>query len=215
MKMILLGAPGAGKGTQAKLISQNFNIPHISTGDILRSNVSKETELGLMAKGYMEAGALVPDELVLSLVKDRLLQEDCEKGFILDGFPRNLQQAKALSQMLQEIKITMDRVFLLDVNEEVVVTRISGRRFCENCGSSYHIKFNPSKLGDNCEVCGEALVQRTDDKKEVVLDRIKVYEKATKPLVDYYRAQGILEEISGSKDIQEVYNTICRDLQAV
>ncbi|WP_426350000.1 adenylate kinase [Alloiococcus sp. CFN-8] len=215
MKMILLGAPGAGKGTQAKLISKNFNIPHISTGDILRSNVSQETELGLKAKGYMEAGALVPDELVLSLVKDRLLQEDCEKGFILDGFPRNLQQAKALNQMLQEIKMNMDRVFLLNVDKDEVVVRISGRRFCENCGSSYHISLNPSKLGTSCEVCGEALIQRTDDKKEVVLDRIKVYEKATKPLVDYYRAQGILEEISGSKDIQEVYDTICRDLQAV
>ncbi len=215
MKMILLGAPGAGKGTQAKLISQNFQIPHISTGDILRSNVSRETELGLRAKGYMEAGALVPDELVLSLVRDRLLQRDCEKGFILDGFPRNLQQAKALNHMLQEIKISMDRVVLLEVDEEEVVTRISGRRFCENCGSSYHISFNPSKLGNSCEVCGESLIQRTDDKKEVVLDRIKVYNKSTKPLVDYYRAQGILEVISGSKDIQEVYNTICRDLQAV
>ena len=170
MKMILLGAPGAGKGTQAKLISKNFNIPHISTGDILRSNVSQETELGLKAKGYMEAGALVPDELVLSLVKDRLLQGDCEKGFILDGFPRNLQQAKALNQMLHEIKMNMDRVFLLNVDKDEVVVRISGRRFCENCGSSYHISLNPSKLGTSCEVCGEALIQRTDDKKEVVLD---------------------------------------------
>ncbi|WP_040211112.1 adenylate kinase [Clostridium polynesiense] len=215
MRIILLGAPGVGKGTQAKLISEHYKIPHISTGDILRGNINKRTSLGLKAKSYIEKGELVPDDLVVSIVKDRLEKEDCKAGFVLDGFPRNLYQAKTLSEILKENKCMIDKVILIDVNKAEILERISGRRFCRNCGANYHIKFNPSKLNDRCEKCGEQLLQREDDSKDVVLERLSVYSRTINPLANYYSAHGLLTKIQGNEGIENTFNRICSTLQSV
>jgi adenylate kinase len=215
LKIVLLGAPGVGKGTQAKLISESFNIPHISTGDIFRSNISQGTPLGIKANEFMKKGMLVPDELTISIVKDRLNNEDCKNGFLLDGFPRNLFQAKELDSILAESNQYLDKVVLIDVAKDLIIERMAGRRFCTKCGSSYHVKFNPSKLGDKCESCGENLIQRQDDKEDIVLDRLNVYNKSTKPLVDYYSSKGLLYKVQGSKEINEVFESIAVSLKAV
>jgi adenylate kinase len=215
MRIILLGAPGVGKGTQAKLICENFKIPHISTGDIFRANIKEMTPLGIEAKKYIEEGNLVPDSLTISIVKDRLNKEDCKDGFLLDGFPRNINQAKTLESFLNGKKLYIDKVISIDIPQHIVIERIAGRRFCTNCGASYHVKFNPSKSGDKCEACGSDLVQRQDDKEEIVIDRLSVYNKATKPLIDYYNAFDILHKVQGDSDINDVFDSIYTHLKAI
>lgn len=189
MRLILLGPPGAGKGTQAQNIKDALNIVHISTGDIFRKNIKEETELGKEVKGYLEKGELVPDELTTRIVWDRLDQDDCKDGFLLDGFPRTLNQAKALDEGLKERSLELDWVINIDVDAKVLVKRLSGRRVCENCGASYHIDNNPPKENGKCDLCGKNVIQRDDDKEETVKNRIDVYNNSTKVLIDYYEKQ--------------------------
>jgi adenylate kinase len=205
MNLILLGAPGAGKGTQAKKIVEKYNIPHIATGDILREAVAKGTELGKKAKEYMDKGQLVPDEVVIGIVKERLKQPDCENGFLLDGFPRTLNQAEALDEMLKELGKEIDAVIYIDVPEEEVVKRIVNRRTCKNCGAVYHLIYAPPKEENKCDKCGGELYQRDDDKEETVRQRFKVYMDNTAPLIDYYEKKGNLYRVDGTKSIDEVF----------
>ncbi len=208
MNFVFLGMPGAGKGTQAKIISKKYEIPHISTGDILREAVANKTELGLKAKKYMDEGALVPDELVVSLVEERLSQPDCEKGFILDGFPRNVAQAKVLEEMLNKIDKALDAVFFFSLDEEVVVKRLTARRVCSKCGAVYNMIYNPPKVDGVCDICGGKLIIRDDDKEDVVRNRLKTYTKDTAPLIEYYKNKDILYEIDASKSVEEVTKEI-------
>ncbi len=213
MNLILLGPPGSGKGTQAKLIVEKYGIPQISTGDMLREAVAKGTELGKEAKKYMDAGQLVPDEVVIGIVKERLQQPDCEKGFILDGFPRTIAQAEALDKILEEMGKKIDAVINIQVPEEEVVKRIVNRRTCKNCGAVYHLIYNPPKEDNKCDKCGGELYQRDDDKEETVRKRYKVYKEQTEPLVEYYAKKGILYNIDGTKSIEEVFAEIDSILQ--
>lgn len=208
MKIILLGPPGAGKGTQAKSISQAYSIPHISTGDIFRKNISEKTPLGVEAKGYMDKGQLVPDELTINLVKDRLTQEDCKNGFLLDGFPRTVKQAEALDAFLDGNKMAVDAALLIDVPSSLILERMTGRRVCPECGASYHIKNIPPKVEGICDLCGASLIQRKDDNEETVKERLDVYEKQTQPLVAYYKEKGKLISVDGTKDIDVVFSDI-------
>lgn len=208
MKIIMLGAPGAGKGTQAKQIADKYGIPHISTGDIFRANIKDGTELGKKAKTYMDQGLLVPDELVCELVVDRIQQEDCKNGFVLDGFPRTIPQAEALTDALQKIGSSMDFALNIDVPDENIIDRMSGRRACLNCGATYHIVNLPSKKEGICDVCGEKLVLRDDDKPETVKKRLQVYHEQTQPLIDYYNKKEVLLTVDGTKDIQVVFDEI-------
>ncbi len=208
MNLILLGPPGAGKGTQAKMISEKYGIPQIATGDILREAVAKGTELGKKAKEYMDRGELVPDEIVIGIVKERLKQPDCEKGFILDGFPRTLAQAEALDKMLEELGKKLDAVINIDVSEEEIVKRIVNRRTCRNCGAVYHLIFNPPKVEGKCDKCGGELYQRDDDKEETVRERLRVYRERTEPLIEYYKKKGLLYDVDGTKDIEGVFKQI-------
>ncbi len=208
MNFVFLGMPGAGKGTQAKIISKKYNIPHISTGDILREAVANKTELGLKAKKYMDEGALVPDELVVSLVEERLKQPDCEKGFILDGFPRNVEQAKVLEEMLQKIGKNLDAVFFFSLKEDVVVKRLTARRVCSKCGAVYNMIYNPPKVEGVCDLCGGKLIIRDDDKEEVVRNRLKTYNKDTAPLIQFYMDKGLLHTIDASLSVEEVTKEI-------
>lgn len=208
MKLIMLGAPGAGKGSQAKVLSDKYGIPHISTGDIFRANIKEGTELGKKAKEYMDKGLLVPDELVCDLVVDRIKQSDCEKGFILDGFPRTIPQAESLSAALDEINEAMDFAIDLEVEDEVIVKRMGGRRACIKCGATYHVEnMKPQKEGI-CDRCQSELVLRDDDKPETVKKRLSVYHEQTKPLIDYYRNKGILKEFDGTKAPAQVTEDI-------
>ena len=211
MKIILLGPPGAGKGTQAKSISKECNIPHISTGDIFRKNISEKTPLGVEAKGYMDSGKLVPDELTINLVKDRLTKEDCKNGFMLDGFPRTVMQAEALDAFLKERNIDIDAALLIDAPKDLIIERMTGRRVCSKCGETYHIMNIPPKVEDVCDVCGSALIHRKDDNLETVIERLEVYDKQTQPLVEYYRRRGKLMSVDGAKELHEVFEDI-RDL---
>ena len=186
MKIVMLGAPGAGKGTQAKMISEKYGIPHISTGDIFRANIKENTELGQKAKEYMDKGLLVPDELVVDLVVDRLAQDDAKKGYVLDGFPRTIPQAEALTAALEKIGEKLDYAIDVDVPDENIVRRMSGRRACVACGGTYHIKYNPTKVEGVCDACGGDLILRDDDKPETVQQRLSVYHEQTQPLIDYY-----------------------------
>ena len=208
MKIIMLGAPGAGKGTQAKRIAEKYEIPHISTGDIFRANIKNGTELGMKAKAYMDKGALVPDELTCDLVMDRLAQEDCKNGFVLDGFPRTIPQAKALDVALEKINEKMDFAVDVDVPDENIVNRMGGRRACLNCGATYHIVFNPTKAEGVCDTCGKQTVLREDDKPETVQKRLFVYHEQTQPLLDYYKEQNILKSVDGTKPMDEVFSDI-------
>lgn len=214
MKIVMLGAPGAGKGTQAKMLAAKYEIPHISTGDIFRANIKNGTELGRKAKEYMDQGLLVPDELTLDLVMDRFKKDDCKKGYILDGFPRTIPQAEALDAALRELGDQLDYAVDVDVPDENIVTRMSGRRACTGCGATYHVVFNPSRKGEVCQECGETLVLRDDDKPETVQKRLDVYHDQTQPLIDYYKKQGILKTVDGTQKMDDVFAAITGILEA-
>ena len=214
MKIIMLGAPGAGKGTQAKQIADKYHIPHISTGDIFRANIKNGTELGKKAKQYMDQGALVPDELTCDLVMDRIQQDDCKNGFVLDGFPRTIPQAEALDAALGKINEKMDYAIDVDVPDENIVNRMSGRRACLNCGATYHLISIPPKVEGICDRCGSEIVLREDDKPETVQKRLKVYHEQTQPLIDYYKNQGILKSVDGTQPMDEVFKAIVTILGA-
>ena len=213
MKIIMLGAPGAGKGTQAKQIADKYNIPHISTGDIFRANIKNGTELGRKAKEYMDQGLLVPDELTCDLVMDRIQQDDCKEGFILDGFPRTIPQAEALTAALDNINQKMDFAIDVDVPDENIVNRMSGRRACLNCGATYHIVSIPTKVEGICDRCGNEVVLRDDDKPETVQKRLSVYHAQTQPLIEYYGAQGILKSVDGTQAMDKVFDDIIAILE--
>ena len=208
MRIILLGPPGAGKGTQAAGIVEKYNIPHISTGDIFRKNIKEGTDLGKKAKEYMDQGLLVPDELTVGLVTDRLSQDDCKNGFMLDGFPRNVAQAQQLGQYLNSVDLALDRVINIEVDKDILVGRAVGRRICKSCGATYNVEFNPPKVDGTCDVCGGELYQRADDNEETVSKRIQVYLDETKPLADYYSNEGIIANINGEQSIDKVFADI-------
>ena len=208
MKIIKLGAPGAGKGTQAKMIADEYKIPHISTGDIFRANIKEGTELGVEAKKYMDQGLLVPDELVVDLVVDRLAQEDCANGCVLDGFPRTIPQAEALDAALASKGEAIDYAIDVDVPDENIINRMSGRRACVACGATYHIVHIPTKVEGVCDRCGEGLILRDDDKPETVKKRLDVYHAQTQPLIDYYTAKNVLKSVDGTVDMNEVFQAI-------
>ena len=208
MKIIMLGAPGAGKGTQAKQIADKYSIPHISTGDIFRANIKNGTDLGKKAKEYMDQGLLVPDELTCDLVMDRIQQDDCKNGFVLDGFPRTIPQAEALDAALTKIGEKMDYAIDVDVPDENIVSRMSGRRACLDCGATYHIVSLPPKTEGKCDHCGSDLVLRDDDKPETVQKRLTVYHEQTQPLIDYYKNQGILKSVDGTQPMESVFTAI-------
>ena len=212
MKIIMLGAPGAGKGTQAKMIAEKCGIPHISTGDIFRANIKNGTELGAKAKEYMDKGLLVPDELVCDLVVDRIQQADCEKGYILDGFPRTIPQAEALENALNAIEQKLDYAIDIDVPDENIINRMSGRRACVGCGATYHVLFNPTKVEGKCDVCGESLILRDDDKPEPVKKRLDVYHTQTQPLIDFYTERKVLVEVDGTQSMDKVFDDIMKIL---
>lgn len=208
MKIIMLGAPGAGKGTQAKKIAAKYSIPHISTGDIFRANIKNGTELGNKAKTYMDQGLLVPDELVVDLVVDRVKQDDCTNGYVLDGFPRTIPQAEALDKALAAIGEKMDYAIDVDVPDENIVHRMSGRRACVGCGATYHLEYAPTKTEGICDACGKELILRDDDKPETVKKRLGVYHEQTQPLIDYYTNARILKTVDGTIDINDVFQAI-------
>jgi len=209
VKIVLLGPPGAGKGTQAKSISNRYSIPHISTGDIFRSNISENTPLGVEAKKYMDNGQLVPDEVTINMVKDRLQQDDCKNGYLLDGFPRTVHQAEALQEFLQERQEKIDTALLIEVPMNFILERMTGRRVCPSCGASYHMKFNPTKTQGKCDVCGSDVIQRKDDSEETVNERLDVYQRQTQPLIDFYKERNQLSVVDGTKAINEVFQSIC------
>lgn len=208
LRAVLLGPPGAGKGTQAVRLVEKYEIPHISTGDIFRKNIKEGTELGKKAQEYMNAGALVPDELVVDLVKDRLQQDDCKNGFLLDGFPRTIFQAEKLDEFLSESNLKMDIVINLKVEKEALIKRLTGRRVCKDCGASYHIVNIPPKKEGVCDICGGELIQRKDDNIETVENRINVYEEQTVPLIGYYKEAGSLVDFDGEASLDEVFDAI-------
>lgn len=214
MKIIMLGAPGAGKGTQAKKIAGKYNIPHISTGDIFRANIKNGTELGKKAKTYMDQGLLVPDDLVVDLVVDRVNQDDCADGYVLDGFPRTIPQAEALTEALKRLGQKMDYAIDVAVPDENIVNRMSGRRACVGCGATYHMVYAPTKQEGICDTCGKELILRDDDKPETVQKRLNVYHEQTQPLIDYYTQEGILRTVDGTIDIDEVFQQIVKLLEA-
>ena len=208
MKIIMLGAPGAGKGTQAKMIAAKYGVPHISTGDIFRANIKNNTELGQKAKTYMDKGELVPDSLVVDLIMDRFKEADCANGYVLDGFPRTIPQAEALDNALKANGEKVDFAINVEVPDENIINRMSGRRACVGCGATYHIKYNPTKVEGVCDACGEKLILRDDDKPETVKNRLSVYHEQTQPLIDYYNKAGVLAEVDGTKDMEDVFKDI-------
>ena len=213
MKLMIMGPPGAGKGTQAERLVKDLNITHISTGDMFRAAIKEGTDMGKKAKEYMDKGQLVPDEVVVGMVKDRLSQPDCEKGFLLDGFPRTLAQAEALSTTIDEMGIKLDGVINIDVPRERLMARLTGRRVCKGCGASYHVIFNAPKTKGVCDSCGGELYQRSDDNEETVSNRLDVYESQTQPLIDYYKAKGLLLNINGDQDINLVLKDVLTALK--
>lgn len=208
MKIIMLGAPGAGKGTQAKKIAAEYSIPHISTGDIFRANIKEGTELGVKAKSYIDSGNLVPDEVTIAMLLDRIHQDDCKKGFVLDGFPRTIAQAVSLGEALDKLGEKIDYAVEVDVPDSAILSRMSGRRVCLSCGSTYHIEFTPPTKENVCDSCEHDLVIRDDDKPETVKKRLEVYHELTSPLVDYYDKHGILKKVDGTKLPEEVFSDI-------
>ena len=208
MKIIMLGAPGAGKGTQAKMIAERYKIPHISTGDIFRANIKNNTELGLEAKKYLDQGLLVPDELTVKILLDRVAKEDCADGYVLDGFPRTIPQAQVLEDALARQGEKIDYAVNVDVPDENIVRRMSGRRACLKCGATYHVEHIPPKAEGICDTCGSELVLRDDDRPETVQNRLKVYHDQTQPLIDFYAARGVLKTVDGTADMQDVFSAI-------
>lgn len=208
MNIILMGLPGAGKGTQASEIVKKFPIPHISTGDMFRKAIKDETDLGKEAKSYMDRGELVPDEVTVGIVKERISEDDAKKGFLLDGFPRTIDQAESLSQIMSELDREIDAVINIEVPEEELMNRLTGRRICEKCGTTYHLVFNPPKVDGICDIDGGKLYQREDDNPETVSNRLSVNVKQSKPILEYYNNKGVLKNIDGSKDIDEVTNDV-------
>lgn len=210
VKIIMLGAPGAGKGTQAKMIAEKYNLPHISTGDIFRANIKGGTELGMEAKKYMDAGQLVPDELTVKILLDRVADEDCKNGYVLDGFPRTIPQALVLDKALTELNEKVDFAIDVDVPDESIVNRMGGRRACVTCGATYHVVHVPPKKEGICDKCGSELILRDDDKPETVKNRLDVYHAQTQPLIDYYTEKGILHTVDGTVDMMDVFNEIVK-----
>lgn len=208
MKIVMLGAPGAGKGTQAKMIAEEYNIPHVSTGDIFRANIKNGTQLGMEAKQYMDQGLLVPDELTVKILLDRVAQDDCRNGYVLDGFPRTIPQAEVLDKALVELGDGIDYAINVDVPDENIVKRMGGRRACLSCGATYHIEHIPPKAEGICDTCGQELVLRDDDKPETVQNRLNVYHEQTQPLIDFYQAKSVLRTVDGTKDMKEVFGAI-------
>ncbi len=214
MKIIMLGAPGAGKGTQAKRIADKWKLPHISTGDIFRANIKNGTELGMEAKKYMDKGALVPDELTVKILLDRVSAKDCADGYVLDGFPRTIPQAEVLDKALEELGDSIDYAINVDVPDDSIISRMSGRRACVSCGATYHVEFAPTKTEGICDRCGKELILREDDKPETVKKRLMVYHEQTQPLIDYYAGKNILKSVDGTKDMEEVFKDITSILEA-
>ena len=214
MHILLMGPPGAGKGTQAAEPVKAFDIPHISTGDMFRAAVKEGTELGKQAKACMDAGKLVPDSVTIGIVRERLSKDDCKKGFILDGFPRTVEQADALTGILKDLGLTLTRVLNINVPAEDLIERAVGRRICKKCGATYHTKFNPPKKEGICDVCGSELFQRADDTAETMKNRLSVYEASTKPLIDYYKAAGVYTEVDGRQSIEKVTQDLIETLKA-
>ena len=208
MKIIFLGAPGAGKGTQAKMIADKYGVPHVSTGDIFRANIKNGTELGMEAKKYMDQGLLVPDELTVKILLDRVSQPDCKNGYVLDGFPRTIPQAEVLDKALAELGESIDYAIDVDVPDENIVKRMSGRRACVSCGATYHVVHVPPKKEGICDRCGSELILRDDDKPETVKNRLDVYHKQTQPLIDFYTKKGVLKTVDGTVDMQDVFKAI-------
>lgn len=214
MKIIMLGAPGAGKGTQAKRIAAKYQIPHISTGDIFRANIKGGTELGMKAKTFMDKGMLVPDEITIGMLMDRIKEADCANGYVLDGFPRTTPQAESLTKALAAMGEAVDYAINVDVPDENIINRMSGRRACLGCGATYHVAFNPPKQEGICDTCGQNLVLRDDDKPETVKKRLDVYHDQTQPLIDYYKAAGVLAEVDGTQNMEDVFQGIVNILGA-
>lgn len=208
MRLLIMGRPGAGKGTQAVNIREYYSIPHISTGDMFRAAMKNETKLGLLAKSYMEKGALVPDSVTIGIVRERLLEDDCKKGFLLDGFPRTIAQAEALDQILKEQNIKLDSVLDVNVDKSILVDRMVGRRVCKNCGATYHVKFNKPKKDGICDECGSPLIQRPDDTSATAENRLSVYDANTAPLLDYYKKQNLLKTVNGDQSFEKVFSDI-------
>mgnify|MGYP000640489423 FL=1 len=208
MKIIMLGAPGAGKGTQAKMLAEKYGIPHISTGDIFRANIKNGTELGKEAKKYMDQGLLVPDELTVKILLDRVAKDDCKNGYVLDGFPRTIPQAEVLEEALTKLGDRIDYAINVEVPDENIVKRMGGRRACLNCGATYHIEHVPPKKEGICDNCGSELILRDDDKPETVKNRLSVYHKQTQPLIDFYNGKGVLRTVDGTVDMKDVFNAI-------
>ena len=214
MKIIMLGAPGAGKGTQAKQIAEKYSIPHISTGDIFRANIKGGTALGMEAKEYMDKGQLVPDELTVRILLDRVANDDCKNGYVLDGFPRTIPQAEVLDTEVKKLGETVDFAIDVDVPDENIINRMGGRRACLKCGATYHMTYIPPKKEGICDACGSELVLRDDDKPETVKKRLDVYHEQTQPLIDYYKKQGILKTVDGTQDMDKVFADIVSILEA-
>ena len=212
MRLLIMGAPGAGKGTQAALIKEEYNIAHISTGDMFRKAIMEKTPMGVVAATYIEKGNLVPDDVTIALVRERLQEKDCNNGFLLDGFPRTYEQAVALDKILNDLHIKLDAVINISVDDEYLVERITGRRVCEKCGASYHIKAAKPKVDGVCDMCGGKLIQRKDDEEETIKNRLKVYYQKTKPVLDYYLEKGLVKNVSGVGDIEDIFNNIKESL---
>ncbi len=208
MKIIMLGAPGAGKGTQAEMICEKYGLPHVSTGDIFRANIKNGTELGKEAKQYMDKGQLVPDELTVKILLDRVAQDDCKNGYVLDGFPRTIPQAEVLEDALNKLGDKIDYAINVEVPDENIINRMSGRRACVNCGATYHVVYAPTKVEGICDKCGEKLILRDDDKPETVKSRLDVYHKQTQPLIEFYSKKNILKEVDGTVSMNDVFNNI-------
>lgn len=211
MKLVLIGCPGAGKGTQAKMLSKKYGIAHISTGDLLREQMKQGTELGKKVSAIMEAGGLVSDDIVSAMLTERIKADDCKNGYILDGYPRNVSQAEGLNDIVG----SLDKVICYEVDDNIIVDRMVGRRSCPNCGKMYHTKYNPPKVEGKCDDCNEALIQRKDDNEETVVNRLKVYHETTAPVIDYYDKKGILLKTSGVGDINEIFENVCKALEGI